>query len=195
VPSVRPNKNSRLGIRTWLAASVRTASHFWKQQRSGWWLRNSVTLPTRSFFSIPSGAHEFLLRARLNLKPIQGTRQIHVILYAKGARHGATAPADALPIEDILTVKHDVIPLDGADVFQQGEIDSIGASGSHSLAGTCRAARNLPRLGWRRALVGRGKPLTVSYRDQKLYFIAKSQATGGAPAKSEGLTRVSSRGT
>jgi hypothetical protein len=71
VPSVRPNENSRLGIRTWLAASVRTASHFWKQQRSGWWLQNAVTLPTRSFFSIPNGAHEFLLRARLNLQPIR----------------------------------------------------------------------------------------------------------------------------
>jgi len=34
--------------------------------------------------------------------------------------------ADKLPIEDILTVKHDVVPLDGADVFQQGEIESIG---------------------------------------------------------------------
>jgi len=34
--------------------------------------------------------------------------------------------ADKLPIEDILTVKHDVVPLDGADVFQQGGIDSIG---------------------------------------------------------------------
>jgi hypothetical protein len=56
----------------------------------------------------------------------KGTRQIHVILYAKGPRHGVTAPADELPIEDILTVKHDVIPLDGADVFQQGSIDSIG---------------------------------------------------------------------
>jgi hypothetical protein len=32
----------------------------------------------------------------------------------------------SFPIEDILTVKHDVIPLDGADVFQQGGIDSIG---------------------------------------------------------------------
>jgi hypothetical protein len=34
--------------------------------------------------------------------------------------------ADELPIEDILTVEHDVIPLDGADVLQQGSIDSIG---------------------------------------------------------------------
>ena len=56
----------------------------------------------------------------------QGTRQIRVILYAKGALHGATASADELPIEDILTVKHDIIPLDRADVFQHGEIDSIG---------------------------------------------------------------------
>ena len=31
-----------------------------------------------------------------------------------------------LMVEDILTVEHDVLPLDGADVFQQGEIDSIG---------------------------------------------------------------------
>ena len=36
------------------------------------------------------------------------------------------APEDELPIEDILAVEHDVIPLDGADVFQQGGIDSIG---------------------------------------------------------------------
>jgi hypothetical protein len=35
------------------------------------------------------------------------------------------ATADELPIEDILTVKHHVIPLDGADVFQQGSLDSI----------------------------------------------------------------------
>ena len=40
---------------------------------------------------------------------------------------GATVTADKLPIEDILTVKHDVVPLDGTDVFQQGEIDSIGS--------------------------------------------------------------------
>jgi hypothetical protein len=34
--------------------------------------------------------------------------------------------ADELSIEDILAVEHDIIPLDRADVFQQGEIDSIG---------------------------------------------------------------------
>ena len=56
----------------------------------------------------------------------KGTRQIRVILYAKGDLHGARAPADELPIEDIPTVEHNVIPLDGADVFQQGGIDSIG---------------------------------------------------------------------
>jgi hypothetical protein len=52
VPCVTPNENSRLGIRTWVAASVRTASHFWKQPRSPWWLQNAVTLPTRSFSAI-----------------------------------------------------------------------------------------------------------------------------------------------
>jgi len=57
--------------------------------------------------------------------PRKGTRQIGVILYAKGRLHGASAPTNELPIEDILTVKHYVIPLDGADVFQQGGIDSI----------------------------------------------------------------------
>src|ERR1700730_8388076 len=56
---------------------------------------------------------------------VKGTRQIRVILYAKGDL-GARAPADELSVEDILAIEHDVIPLDGADVFQQGEIDSIG---------------------------------------------------------------------
>jgi hypothetical protein len=37
--------------------------------------------------------------------------EYRVILYAKGALDGAPAPADELPIEDILEVKHDVIPL------------------------------------------------------------------------------------
>ena len=41
--------------------------------------------------------------------------------------HGTpAAPTDELPIEDVLVVEHDVIPVDGADVFQQGGIDSIG---------------------------------------------------------------------
>jgi hypothetical protein len=38
----------------------------------------------------------------------------------------APALADELSIEDILAVEHDIIPLDGADVSQQGEIDCIG---------------------------------------------------------------------
>jgi hypothetical protein len=80
----------------------------------------------------------------------KGTREIRVILYAKDDPFCATALADELPIEDILAVEHDIVPFDWADVFQQGEIDSM-ASGSHSLAGTCRAARNLPRSGLRRA--------------------------------------------
>ncbi len=61
-----------------------------------------------------------------NNGPDEGTREIRVILYAKGDPFCASAPADELSIEDILAVEHDVIPLDGADVFQQGEIDSIG---------------------------------------------------------------------
>jgi len=56
----------------------------------------------------------------------EGTREIRVILYAKDDPFCASAPADELSIEDVLAVEHDVIPLDGADVFQQGEIDSIG---------------------------------------------------------------------
>src|SRR5271165_7303688 len=56
----------------------------------------------------------------------KGTREIRVILYAKADSFCATAMADELSVEDILAIEHDVIPLDGADVFQQGEIDSIG---------------------------------------------------------------------
>jgi hypothetical protein len=51
--------------------------------------------------------------------------QIRVILYAKGHLYGASASTDEFPIEDILAVEHDVIPLDWADAFQQREIDSI----------------------------------------------------------------------
>jgi hypothetical protein len=57
---------------------------------------------------------------------IEGTTQIRVIYTLRAPFIGATAPPDELPIEDILTVKHDVIPLDGAEVLQQGSIDSIG---------------------------------------------------------------------
>ena len=68
-------------------------------------------------------------------------RQIHVILYAKGDLHGATVTADKLPIEDILTVKHDVVPLDGADVFQWREIESIGDRGALLRPGDFRRLR------------------------------------------------------
>src|SRR5258708_3078765 len=54
------------------------------------------------------------------------TREIRVILYAKDDPFCATASADELSIEDVLAVEDDVIPLDGADVFQLEEIDSIG---------------------------------------------------------------------
>ena len=78
------------------------------------------------------------------------TREIRVILYAKDDPFCATALADELRIEDILAVEHDIVPFDWADVLQQGEIDSIGERVALT-AGTCRAARNLPRSGWRRA--------------------------------------------
>ena len=48
---------------------------------------------------------------------IQCTREIRVILYAKDDPFCATALADELPIEDILAVEHDIIPLNGADVL------------------------------------------------------------------------------
>jgi|SRR5271166_5326589 len=51
-------------------------------------------------------------------------REIRV--YAKDGPFCATASADELSIEDVLAVEDDVIPLDGADVFQQGEIDTHG---------------------------------------------------------------------
>jgi hypothetical protein len=41
-----------------------------------------------------------------------------VILYAKGDFYGASVRTDQLRIEDILAIEHDVIPLDGADMFQ-----------------------------------------------------------------------------
>ena len=61
-----------------------------------------------------------------DFRPDVGTREIRVILYAKDDPFCAPAPANELSIEDILAVEHDIIPLNGADVFQQGEINSIG---------------------------------------------------------------------
>jgi hypothetical protein len=58
----------------------------------------------------------------------------------------ATARADELPIEDILAVEHDIVPFDWAVCSSRKRSIPL-ASGSHSLAGTCRAARNLPRSG------------------------------------------------
>ena len=51
-------------------------------------------------------------RLRARRWRIKGTRQIRVILYAKGGPFCGTAPADELPVEDILAIEHDVIPLD-----------------------------------------------------------------------------------
>ena len=69
----------------------------------------------------------------------KGTREIRVILYAKDDPFCATALADEFPIEDILAVEYNIIPFDGADVFQQERSIPL-ASGSHSL-------RTRPSLG------------------------------------------------
>jgi hypothetical protein len=47
----------------------------------------------------------------------EGTREIRVILYAKDDPFCAAALADELSVEDTLAIEHEVIPLDGADVF------------------------------------------------------------------------------
>jgi len=52
--------------------------------------------------------------------------QIHVNLYAKGALFCGDGASGRAFGRGTLAVEYDVIPLDGADVFQQGEIDSIG---------------------------------------------------------------------
>jgi hypothetical protein len=49
----------------------------------------------------------------------KGTRQIHVILYAKSGPFLRDGTAGRASGEDILAVEHDVIPLDWADVFHQ----------------------------------------------------------------------------
>jgi hypothetical protein len=68
-------------------------------------------------------AHETEFKARW--VPLQGTRQIHVILYAKSGPFFGDGTGGRAFGEDILAVEHDVIPLDWAEAFQQGEIDSI----------------------------------------------------------------------
>ena len=55
----------------------------------------------------------------------QGTRQIRVILYAKSGPFLGDGTGGRASGEDILAVEHDVIPLDWANAFQQGEIDAI----------------------------------------------------------------------
>jgi hypothetical protein len=54
---------------------------------------------------------------RVGVMTVKGTREIRVILYAKADLFCATALADELSVEDILAIEHDVIPLDGTDVF------------------------------------------------------------------------------
>ena len=47
-------------------------------------------------------------------------------LYTKCDLRGAPGRRTSFRFEDVLAVEHDVIPLNGADMFQQGGIDSIG---------------------------------------------------------------------
>src|SRR5271165_1790374 len=89
--------------------------------------RSSLTCAQFELADVPP--EEEWLANITNLKTrraYKGTREIRVILYATADSFCASAPADELSIEDVLAVEDDVIPLDGADVFQQGEIDSIG---------------------------------------------------------------------
>jgi len=52
-------------------------------------------------------------------REIKAARQIHVNLYAK-ERPGRSSPTpNELAIEDVLAVEHDVVPFDGANMFQQ----------------------------------------------------------------------------
>jgi hypothetical protein len=60
----------------------------------------------------------------------KGTRQIRAILYAKGGHYGATAPTHKLPIEDILAVEYDAIPLEA--FAECGRARKVGRTGDHS---------------------------------------------------------------
>jgi hypothetical protein len=86
------------------------------------WFRDRIQKIKRRLFALERRP-DALVFSSLSIK---GTREIRVILYAKADSFCATALADELSVEDTLAIEHDVIPLDGADVFQQGEIDSIG---------------------------------------------------------------------
>ena len=69
------------------------------------------------FVSANLSARRIRHRLAALIADIKGTREIRVILYAKDDPFCATALADELSVEDILAIEHDVIPLDGADVF------------------------------------------------------------------------------
>ena len=65
-------------------------------------------------------------RIRNRRRAFKGTRQIRVILYAK-ERPGRPSPTpNELAIEDVLAVEHDVVPFDGAHVFEQLQVNAVG---------------------------------------------------------------------
>ena len=70
------------------------------------------------------------LEGYASLQPAsQGTRQIRVILYAKEPKGRAGRPSptpNELAIEDVLAVEHDIVPFDGAHVFEQLQVNAVG---------------------------------------------------------------------
>jgi hypothetical protein len=90
----------------------RRPNHFLK---SGWRMKSGKRLPWKAT------SVQIQSDYRLAICDLMKRSQI-----AKTGSFCATALAGELSVENILAIEYNVIPLDGADVFQQGEIDSIG---------------------------------------------------------------------
>jgi hypothetical protein len=60
---------------------------------------------------------------------------------AKERPHRPTTTPNELPVEDVLPVEHDVVPLDGADVLKQGQVHSVG-----DRVALAQDPRDFPRL-------------------------------------------------
>jgi len=86
------------------------------------------------------------------------------------------ATPDELPIEDVLAVEHDVVPLDGAHALQEGEVDAGGLG-----VGLAEDSRDFP-----------GLPVNDAGEDQRQANRARprrrpSSPTRGAPSGSASL--------
>src|SRR5262249_9176269 len=64
-------------------------------------------------------------------------------------RNGSIRDADQAPIDDILPVGQDDVPLDGADVLEQGDVDPLGlrAARAHDLLDLLEGCSRSPRSG------------------------------------------------